>query len=194
VPFVVGAAAWLVVQFLGQHAAPYPRIWTFLIPIGAAMSGAGLCWLLGLVVKASRPREIAGMLASVAALVVLSIPVLRDRSACNLTEGQDLPDAPAIAAYVSSHDPGDGMVLAMYPGYPVLRYYFRRQGLPPALLVRSERHRYTLLVLDVPLEVFNREAEVAKPITDDMIEPVRSSPRPRSTASNALRAVNRPAR
>jgi hypothetical protein len=177
VPIVLPVMAWSVAFVALKGVVPYPRVWTFLLPVYAMAAGAGLIVVAGLILGRSRGR-VAGMVTGVALAGALFAEVLRTRAVDRIDEGQDLRDAAAIVATLQERArPGD-VVLCGYPGFPILRYYAARAGLPCPVIVEMSRERpFDFIVLHVPLEKLDvpREAGLP-PLREDDLRPVQDFP------------------
>lgn len=123
---VLAAAMTIVPLVIAQRVVPPERVWLFLLPLCAAVSGAGLWFLLGRFGNAdaaSRGR-FAAVLASVCVLA-MCIPDLR-----GTRELGRLPGTENTAVWIKGRVmPGD-LVVVKGAGWSALTYYFRRHAVP----------------------------------------------------------------
>lgn len=129
-------SAWLLAV---THRAPFPRVWIWLVPLAAALAGAGALRLaesrarIRALVEARLPAIAVGFALAAAVSLLVSRAVL-----LTLDTGtyRDAPDAAAVLARTLG--PGD-RVLASLPTNAPLAYYFDRAGIPVSALTLDER-------------------------------------------------------
>lgn len=124
----VAAALCIPALLLVQRVVPGPRVWLFLLPLCAAVSGAGL-WLLmrglGGRDEIARSRLSAGI--ALVCFVGMCIPDLRGTTLASRRSSRGVEDA---AVWMKSRlIPGD-IVVVQGMGWSPLTYYFRRYGIP----------------------------------------------------------------
>jgi 4-amino-4-deoxy-L-arabinose transferase-like glycosyltransferase len=129
-------SAWLLTV---NHRAPFPRTWLWVLPIAAALAGAGLVALLE---RWPRLRDIGqrrieavaiGFAVFASASCVMSSAVLLTRDTGTYREAAD-----AAAVFRRVIRPGD-RILAAIPTNGPLDYYLDREGVNRAHLSQDER-------------------------------------------------------
>jgi hypothetical protein len=102
-------------------------VWIFLVPLGAAATGAGLwflVWSLGRnAVHASRLSAVAAL----ACLVAMCIPDLRGT---RFAFWASLPRVEDAAVWLKDHLSPTDTIVVRGAGWSPLSYYFRRHGVP----------------------------------------------------------------
>ncbi len=114
---------------LAQRVVPYPRVWLFLIPLCAIVSGAGLWFLVRLLANRFGTRYLSGISAAMTlgCSLLMGSAVLRGSSVSS-SRGS-LPGVEGAAAWIKGQLlPGD-IVLGKFPVTAPLTYYFRRNGI-----------------------------------------------------------------
>jgi hypothetical protein len=136
--------AWLLVV---THRAPFSRVWLWLLPVTAMLSGAGLVVVLegfrrtADLAEKRLPAVSLALAAFVAVSVVLSRAVFLSRDTGTYT------DAQAAAAVLStSLRPGD-RVLARIPTNGPLEYYLHRAGVDSSFLTLNPARATRLVVV-----------------------------------------------
>ncbi|MFN0131663.1 MAG: glycosyltransferase family 39 protein [Phycisphaerales bacterium] len=155
VPVALTVIGWCVAMLLLQRAAPYGRVWTFAMPLAAAVIGCGLVWLVELSPRAAR-RVWVPMLVAVALSLPTAVESVRTRSVSQRIETDGFDDARAIVAYAKANIGPQARILSTHPPRPILEYHVRVGGLPDAVVSREPGGLpYSHVLLDVPLEQFN---------------------------------------
>jgi hypothetical protein len=135
VPVAAAVAALLLVLPLVPEIPSYARMWLFLLPLYLLLSAAGLVALLRLVAPRAAPMLASGM--AIAAVVGLGVSLRAE----DLPNGGDPPlrDGEAAVRFLKPRlRPGDRVVVSALTA-PNFRYYFRRLGLSPKLVVLQLR-------------------------------------------------------
>jgi hypothetical protein len=127
VPVPLAAALCIAPLLLVQRVLPPARVWIFLVPLGAAATGAGLwflVWSLGRnAVHASRLSAVAAL----ACLVAMCIPDLRGT---RFAFWASLPRVEDAAVWLKDHLSPTDTIVVRGAGWSPLSYYFRRHGVP----------------------------------------------------------------
>lgn len=128
--------AWLLTV---SHRAPFPRTWIWVLPVAAALAGAGFVaflerWPRLQDLAARRIEAIAvGFTLFASASLVLSFAVLLTRDTGTYREAED-----AAAVFKRVLRPGD-RILAAIPTNGPLDYYLDRAGIDRRHLAQDER-------------------------------------------------------
>jgi hypothetical protein len=131
-PLAVLALGVCLALVLVQRVAPFERVWLFLLPLYFVLATGGLLSLATVTV----PRW-AGSTAVIGLACLLGAVVLRSGSILASQETGAFPDAAHVAeALRGKLGPEDAVVTQLPASLPELQYYFRRDGLPLAALVR----------------------------------------------------------
>lgn len=128
--------AWLLVV---NHRAPFARVWLWLLPLAAALAGAGAL----LVAKRWRgpgdPTERDVAIAGVILALLLAVSLVRSNAVLTSRDTGTYRDAPQAAAVLGRVlQPGDRLLVAIPTNGP-LGYYFHRRGITAAFFSADER-------------------------------------------------------
>jgi hypothetical protein len=126
---VLLAAALLIPPLvLAQRVVPYVRVWLFLLPLTAALTGAGL-WLV-LQYLGVRERPYSSLFSAAAALccfLTMCVPDLRGTRLAYRTHSIHVEEA---SLWLKDHvKPGD-VIAVKGAAWSPLTYYFRRHAVP----------------------------------------------------------------
>jgi 4-amino-4-deoxy-L-arabinose transferase-like glycosyltransferase len=127
--------AWLLVV---NHRAPFPRVWLWLLPVAAALAGAGIVWLFERWSRTRRliqervPTIAAVLLVGTTLSVTLSYAVLITRDTGTYRDAEE-----AATVLKGVIRPGD-RVLAAIPTNGPIAYYFDRVGIAPEHLTLDQ--------------------------------------------------------
>jgi 4-amino-4-deoxy-L-arabinose transferase-like glycosyltransferase len=130
------ASAWLLVI---THRVPFVRTWLWIVPLAAALAGAGLVWLLerrpwsASFALARLPHVAIALTVAAVTSLALSFAVMLARDTGTFREAEEV-----AALLRPALRPGD-RVLALIPTNGPLDYYLHRQGGDRAVLVADER-------------------------------------------------------
>jgi Dolichyl-phosphate-mannose-protein mannosyltransferase len=128
--------AWLLVV---THRAPFARVWLWLLPLAAALAGAG-----ALVVfkwwRATDPGERATAIASVTLALLLAVSLVRSGAVLTSRDTGTYRDAPEATAVLSrSLQPGDRVLVALPTNGPL--------GMPASFFSQDERKAQRVVVV-----------------------------------------------
>jgi len=185
--------AWLLVV---KHRAPFARVWIWLVPLVAALAGAGLVAALESSSRIRRytetrlPAIAVGLSLLWAMSVGMSYAVLLDRDTGTYREAED-----AAVALKPILRPGD-RVLAFMPTNGPLAYYFDRLGIPQTYLALDESKAKRLFLIADRAEGQSLQALAAHTMAGDsarFLPPMIVSEFPASTIALII-PRNAPAR
>jgi 4-amino-4-deoxy-L-arabinose transferase-like glycosyltransferase len=134
----LGAFVWCCWLLVVTHRAPFARVWLWVLPLVAALAGAGLVLILERWPRTRRLAErhiplLSVIYAAGAALsVVLSFAVLLSRDTGTYREAEEASD---VLARVLR--PGDRVLVGIPTNGP-LEYYLHRRGVDPRHLTLNE--------------------------------------------------------
>ncbi|MBV9356675.1 MAG: glycosyltransferase family 39 protein [Chloroflexi bacterium] len=134
-PLLVAALVGCLPILVAQRVVPFERVWLFLLPAVLLTVSAGLVWVLSLV----KPRQLDSLVSALAlaATLGLGLLVVEDGSVLRSDETGNFPDAQAVTGLLAGRlAPDDSVVTSVPASLPELQYYFRRDGLDAAALVR----------------------------------------------------------
>jgi hypothetical protein len=149
-----------------NHRAPYARVWLWLLPIAAALAGAGI---VHLVERWRRTRELLGdrePAFPVALAVAAAISLLLSRGVLLTRDTGTYVDAEEAARVLRPIlQPGDRVVVAL-PSNGPLAYYLDRAGVSPDhLTIPEQSARRVIMVVDAgegqTLDALVRQSVVA---------------------------------
>jgi hypothetical protein len=162
-PISLAVVMWCALVLAVQHAAPYGRVWSFLLPLLYGLSATGLMFPVRLAVRGPSGRTAAALALSAVLCTPTAIDLVRTGSPTDDYEGDAFADGPAIAAYVAANVAPSERILATHPGRPVLGYYFDRYGLPRSMLSREPGGpAFTMAVMDGTLDDVNEKLRYEK--------------------------------
>jgi hypothetical protein len=137
-------SAWLLVV---NHRAPFPRVWLWLLPVTAALAGAGFVWLM------ERRTRTKGMLQqraetfAVGFAFAAALSVAMSRTVFTTRDTGTFVDASrAASALRPMLRPGD-RILAAIPSNGPLSYYLDRLGVPQSYLTFDEQRATRVFVV-----------------------------------------------
>ncbi len=134
-PLVAAALVACLPILVAQRVVPFERVWLFLLPVVLLTGGAGLVWLLSLV--ANRYLDALVSALGLAAALGLGLLVVQSGSVLRSAETGSFPEAQAVTGLLAGRlAPDDSVVTSIPASLPELQYYFRRDGLDAAALVR----------------------------------------------------------
>lgn len=113
---------------LAQRVVPYSRVWLFLLPLTAAVCGAGLWFLVQRLARAdAAPRNRLSAVIALCCFLVMCLPDLRGSRLAFRTNDNKVEN---MAAWIQNHVGPDDLVVAKGAGWSPLTYYFRRNRAP----------------------------------------------------------------
>ena len=118
-----------------------PRYMLFTLPAWALLASAGLCSLVGLVVRRrATARAVGQILLGVGAATALVLTTLPAFAAVHASPQAGQPDFQSAAQFLQSNEkPGDGIAFGGYNSQPQrLTAYFLRNGLVPRAVFQSQ--------------------------------------------------------
>jgi hypothetical protein len=151
-PLMAAALVACLPILVAQRVVPFERVWLFLLPAALLTASAGLVWLLSLV--ASKRLDALVSALGVGATLGLGLLVVQSGSILRSDETGSFPDAQAVTGLLAGRlAPDDSVVTSIPASLPELQYYFRRDGLDAAALVRRPAaggHVYLVVTADAP--------------------------------------------
>jgi hypothetical protein len=124
-PLLAIAAACSLLLVTCQRVAPFPRVWTWLLPVYLLTVASGWEWLLSRI-PAGRTRQAAWSLVFLAVGPGLITSTLRSGSITDSEDGGALRDAEQMVLFLDAQLGPDDRVLAAVPSDVPLEYYQMR--------------------------------------------------------------------
>jgi hypothetical protein len=151
-PLVVAPLIACLPILVAQRVVPFERVWLFLLPVVLLTAGAGLVWLLSRIAT----KQLDALVSALALLATLGLGLLvvQSGSVLRSDETGSFPDAEAVTSLLAGRlAPDDSVITSIPASLPELQYYFHRDGLDAAALVRPPAaggHVYLLETPDAP--------------------------------------------
>jgi hypothetical protein len=160
VPILLAALLWCGFVLVAQRAAPFGRVWTFLLPLLLGASAIGVVELGRRVATDRMSSERATAVASAVFVVLVGGPwvvnLLRTGSPGSFSDSGRCADAPAAAQFAKLHLSRKERILTTLPARPILAYYARAVGLPDEMTSTEPGGRpYTMVLADRPIAELN---------------------------------------
>ena len=131
IPIVLAVIIWCIPLPFIHRVVPYPRIWTFLLPLYMGSASTGLIYLFRFIkAKTANAKSTAFSALSVLLAFWLSFNIIYSRSVCYFQDTGAFRPAEKTALFLRGSLRPRDKVLAACPGNAPLLYYFGLHHVP----------------------------------------------------------------